>query len=212
MKVVLLGPPGAGKGTQAARVADAMGVTWASSGDLFREHQRNDTELGRLARSYMERGVLVPDEVTIKMVMEWINSPAQAAGFVLDGFPRNLSQAQALDESLDADGGLDKVLYINVSEDELVRRLGGRLVCRSCQAVYHAIFSPPKEANKCDACGGEVYQRADDSPEVVAKRIQVYMEETSPLVEHYRTTGKLVEINGEGTVDDVGASLVAALR
>jgi adenylate kinase len=212
LKVILLGPPGAGKGTQVARIAAALGVTRVSSGDLFREHQQKGTELGRLARSYMERGALVPDDVTIKMIMVWINSPEQARGFVLDGFPRTLAQAEALDVELEGRGGIDKVLYINVSQEELMRRLTGRLICRQCQTPYHKDFSPPKAAGICDKCGGELYQRDDDKPEAVKKRIQVYVEQTEPLVKYYRKAGKLKEIDGKGSIEDVGKLLVAAVR
>ena len=211
MKVILLGPPGAGKGTQAARIADELGVTRAASGDLFRDNLRNETELGLLAKSYMDRGDLVPDDVTIRLVMSWISAPEQSGGFVLDGFPRTLPQAEALDSALEP-GGIDRVLYVNVAEDELVRRLAGRFICRKCQAPYHAITSPPKEEGKCDDCGGELYQRDDDKADVVKNRLDVYFEETEPLVGHYSRSGVLREINGEGTVDAVGVFLLEALR
>ena len=212
MKVILLGPPGAGKGTQAARVADELDVTRAASGDLFRENLRNETELGLLAKSYMDRGALVPDDVTIRLVMSWISAPEQSGGFVLDGFPRTLTQAEALDSALEPNGGLDRVLYVNVAEDELVRRLAGRFICRVCQRPYHETASPPKKQGKCDACDGELYQRDDDKAEVVKKRLQVYFEETQPLVGHYRSSGVLREVDGEGAVDDVGNLLLEALQ
>ena len=212
MKVILLGPPGAGKGTQAARVADELGVTRTASGDLFRENLRNETELGLLAKSYMDRGALVPDDVTIRLVMSWISAPDQSGGFVLDGFPRTLPQAEALDSALEPSGGLDRVLYVNVAEDELVRRLAGRFICRICQMPYHETASPPKERGKCDVCDGELYQRDDDKAEVVKRRLQVYFEETQPLVGHYRNSGVLREVDGEGAVDDVGNLLVEALQ
>jgi adenylate kinase len=209
--VILLGPPGAGKGTQAARIAEKLGVTLAASGDLFRQKRQQDDELGELIRSYYDKGLLVPDDVTIRLIMEWIQAPEQSKGFLLDGFPRTMVQAEALDKELEGEGGLDKILYINVSRKELVRRLGGRLMCRNCQTAYHSEFSPPKEEGKCDRCGGEVYQREDDKPEVVQKRIQVYMNETAPLVDYYRKTGKLAEINGEGTIEEVGKALAQAV-
>ena len=212
MKVILLGPPGAGKGTQAARIADSLNVTRAASGDLFRENLRNQTELGLLAKSYMDKGALVPDDVTIRLVMSWIAAPAQASGFVLDGFPRTLAQAQALDDRLGAAGRLDRALYVNVPEDELISRLAGRLICRACQIPYHATSSPPKSPGVCDICPGEVYQRDDDKPEVVKNRIQVYFTETQPLVGYYKTAGILREINGAGSVSDVGDALIAALN
>ena len=206
-----MGPPGSGKGTQATRVAEKLGVTQVSSGDLFRGHQQRDTELGRLARSYMERGVYVPDDVTITMIMEWINAPGQSGGVVLDGFPRTLAQAQAIDRELEDRGGIDRVLYINVSQEELTRRLSGRLICRRCQAPYNAHSSPPEESGKCDRCGGDLYQRDDDKLEVVTKRIQVYMDETEPVVQYYRQAEKLTEVDGEASVEEVGQALVAAV-
>ena len=212
MKVILLGPPGAGKGTQAARVADELGVTRTASGDLFRENLRNETELGLLAKSYMDKGALVPDDVTIRLVMSWISAPDQSEGFVLDGFPRTLPQAEALDSALEPSGGLDRVLYVNVAEDELVRRLAGRFICRICQTPYHETASPPKKQGECDTCDGELYQRDDDKAEVVKRRLQVYFEETQPLVGHYRSSGVLREVDGEGDVGDVGNLLVEALQ
>lgn len=212
MKVILLGPPGAGKGTQAARVADELGVTRAASGDLFRENLRNETELGLLAKSYMDKGALVPDDVTIRLIMSWISAPDQCGGFVLDGFPRTLPQAEALDSALEPNGGLDRVLYVKVAEDELVRRLAGRFICRICQMPYHEAASPPKKQGKCDECSGELYQRDDDKAEVVKRRLQVYFEETQPLVGHYRSSGVLREVDGEGAVEAVGNLLVEALQ
>lgn len=206
-----MGPPGAGKGTQAARIAEVLKVTRAASGDLFRENLSKGTELGRLAQTYMSRGILVPDDVTIGMVNAWINAKAQSEGFVLDGFPRNILQAKAFDKELEGRGGLDKALYINVPKEELIRRLSGRLTCRNCQTPYHISISPPKEEDECDRCGGEVYQRADDKPEVVETRIQVYLSETSPLIDYYREAGKLAEVNGEGTIEEVGDALIAEL-
>ena len=212
LKILLLGPPGAGKGTQATKIAEELEVSQASSGDLFRQHQRNDTELGRLARSFMERGVLVPDDVTIGMMMEWINAPEQAKGFVLDGFPRTLAQAEALDAALADKGGADRILNIHISEDELVRRLSGRSICRQCQRPYHRDFSAPRDAGRCDRCGGELYQRDDDKPEAVKTRIKVYLEESEPLVEYYRKTGRLKEVNGEDPIEQVGRALLAAAK
>jgi adenylate kinase len=211
VKIILLGPPGAGKGTQAARIATTLGVPRVSSGDLFRDHQERDTELGRLARSYMERGVLVPDDVTIKMVMEWINDNQDAGGVLLDGFPRTLPQAEALERELGDEGGIDVALNIGVSQEELMRRLDGRLICRTCQAPYHQESSPPAQPGKCDRCGGELYQRDDDKPEAVEKRIQVYLEQTAPLVEYYRAAGALKEVDGERPIQEVTSSLLAAL-
>ena len=211
MKVVLLGPPGAGKGTQAARIAEHLEVPSVASGDLFRDHQKRDTELGRLARSYMQRGVLVPDEVTISMVTEWIEGEAGDGGFLLDGFPRTLGQAEALDGALSNTDGLDRVLYIRVSNDELVRRLTGRLVCRGCGATYHRVSNPPPAHGACGECGGELYEREDDRPEAVGKRLEVYFSETAPLIDYYREAGILREVDGEQTIDDVGRALIGEI-
>ena len=207
-----MGPPGAGKGTQAVRIAEKLGTPRVSSGDLFRDHQQRDTELGRLARSYMERGVLVPDSVTIAMVGEWINAHEDEGGFLLDGFPRTLAQAESLERTVAQTGGIDRGFYIKVSREELVRRLSGRLVCRGCQSPYHRDSAPPRTPGECDRCGGELYQRDDDKPEAVRKRIQVYLEETEPVVEYYRTAGILREVDGEGSVEQVGRALMEALR
>lgn len=207
MKIILLGPPGAGKGTQAVSIATKVGVAPISSGDLFRKHQREGTELGRMAKSYMERGDYVPDDVTIRMIMEWINAPEQANGFVLDGFPRTVGQAQALDRELE----VDKVLYIKVSEAELIRRLAGRIICRQCQKPFRREDVPERDLEKCKECGGELYQRDDDKPEVVQKRLQVYSEETEPVIEYYRQAGRLHEIDGEGSVVEVERALLATV-
>ena len=212
MRLVLLGPPGAGKGTQAGRLAASLNVTKAASGELLREHQRRGTELGNLARSYMDKGVLVPDDVTIPMVTEWINAPEQSKGFVLDGFPRNVAQADALGAEVADRGGIDRVLYISVPEEELLRRLSGRWLCRDCQSAYHEKFSPPRTAEECDRCGGELYQRADDEPDAVKVRIQVYLEETQPLIGYYSDAGILREIAGDASIDEVGQALLAQAR
>ena len=212
IRIVLLGPPGAGKGTQAARIAESLSVPKVASGDLFRDHQARDTDLGRLARSYMERGALVPDDVTIKMVMEWVAAHEGEGGFLLDGFPRTLAQAQALDREMAGSGGIDRALYMNVNTEELVRRLAGRLICRNCQTPCHEHSSPPAVAGKCDRCGGELYQRDDDKAEAVQKRLGVYFKETEPLVGFYREAGILREIDGEGTVEDVGTALLKAVE
>ena len=211
MKVVLLGPPGAGKGTQAAQIAEFLDVPSVASGDLFRDHQKRDTELGRLARSYMQRGVLVPDEVTIGMVSEWIETEAGDGGFLLDGFPRTLGQAEALDGVLANTNGLDRVLYIRVSNEELVRRLTGRLVCRGCGATFHRVSNPPPAHGACGECRGELYEREDDRPEAVGKRLEVYFTETAPLIDYYREAGILREVDGEQSIDDVGRELTEEL-
>lgn len=210
-KVILLGPPGAGKGTQAARLAEKLGVNLISSGDLFRDHLSRETELGLKARSFMNAGELVPDDVTIAMVMGWVNSPDQSTGFVLDGFPRSLAQAEALDRAMAERGGIDAVLYISVSREELVRRLGGRSICTDCQTPYHATFSPPEQDGVCGKCGGQLYQRQDDRPEAVGNRLEVFEKHTAPLVEHYRADGVLIEIDGDRSIDEVWQALETAV-
>ena len=211
MKVVLLGPPGAGKGTQAIRIADKLCLPKVSSGDLFRNHQEKDTDLGRLAHSYMAKGSLVPDCITIKMVMEWINTQDNSKGFLLDVFPRTLLQAEALDKELNIDGGLNVVLYIKVEEKELIQRLGGRLICKKCQTPFHIHTDPPNQSGICNKCGGALYQRDDDKPSAVKKRLQVYANQTEPLIAHYRKSGKLEEVNGQRLVSMVENEIISIL-
>ena len=210
--LILLGPPGAGKGTHAKMLAEHLGVSHIASGDLFRDHQKQGTPLGLKATEYMNHGILVPDEITIAMVLERILPPGGSTAVLLDGFPRNLAQGQALDEALAARGvEIDRVVLITVPKEELARRLGGRLVCRGCQAPYQAETAPPKVSGKCYLCGGELYQRADDTPKAIKVRIQVYQDETQPLVQHYSGAGKVVEVDGVGTVEEVGHRLLRCL-
>ncbi len=212
MYVILLGAPGAGKGTQAQTLSQVMGLAHVASGDIFRENLRQGTELGLLAKGYMDRGELVPDEITIKMVLERINAPDCAKGCLLDGFPRTLEQAQALDRALAERGAaIAKVLYIKVSDAELLQRLSGRWICRSCQAPYHEVNSPPKVAGKCDQCGGELYQRADDTMETAKNRLEVYFAQTMPLIQYYVQASKLMEVNGEQSIEAVGRDSIAVL-
>lgn len=212
MHIVLLGAPGSGKGTQAGIIAQGLGAAHVASGDLFREAVKRGDELGKQAKSYMEKGLLVPDEITIGVLLERISAPDCAKGFILDGFPRTLEQARALDRALGERGeAIEKAVYIKVSAEELVKRLGGRFICRNCQTTYHEITSPPKVPGRCDRCGGELYQRPDDSPQTVRKRLEVYLAETAPLIEYYQEMGKLVEINGEQGIEQVGQELIAAL-
>jgi adenylate kinase len=207
--LILLGPPGAGKGTQAVNIAKEAGLVHVATGDLFRENIRNETELGKKAKVFVDRGALVPDEITVGMLLDRLDRPDTEKGVLLDGFPRTVEQAQALDEALRQRGqAVDKVLYINVGEEEVVRRLAGRWTCRQCGAVYHQVFSPPKQAGKCDRCGGELYQRDDDKPETVRNRLSVYNQQTAPLIDYYRRQGKLVEVNGEQEADAVGRDLL----
>jgi adenylate kinase len=211
--IIFVGAPGAGKGTQASLVAKKLNLVHVSSGDLFRQALEQGTELGKQAKTYMEKGVLVPDEITIQMVMERLSAPDCQNGVILDGFPRNLPQAEALDSAMERqEKAIDKVVFIKVSQAELVKRLSGRRLCRQCQAVYNVVNSPPQVAGKCDRCGGELYQRPDDKPETVQKRLNVYFEETAPLIDYYHRQKKLLEIEGEGTVEEVTQRIVSALH
>jgi adenylate kinase len=207
--LVFLGGPGAGKGTQAERLAKTLGIPQISTGDLFRENLKQETELGLLAKGYMDRGELVPDEVTVGMVRERLSRPDCAQGAILDGFPRTVAQAEAL-EGLLADLGaqLSVVPYIKVPEDVLLARLAGRWTCRQCGAMYHELFSPPEKAGVCDKCGGDLYQRLDDAPETQKHRIEVYFDQTAPLIDYYRNKGLLVEIDGRPGIEEIQAELL----
>jgi adenylate kinase len=214
--LVLLGGPGAGKGTQAERLSKSLGIPQISTGDLFRENLKQETELGLLAKGYMDRGELVPDEVTVGMVRERLSRPDCARGAILDGFPRTVAQAEALEGLLaDMGGKLSAVPYVKVPEEVLLARLAGRWTCRQCGAMYHELFSPPKKAGICDRCGGELYQRPDDTPETQRHRIEVYFEQTAPLIDYYRDQGVLVEIDGRPGIEEIQAELlhvVASVR
>ena len=213
MYIILFGAPGAGKGTQAEYVAQKLNLVHIATGDLFRQAVEQGTELGIQVKSYLEKGVLVPIEITIRMVLERMSAPDCESGVVFDGFPRNLEQARALDEALAKQAkAIDRVVYIKVSEEELLKRLSERWICRNCQMPYHATDSPPKIWGKCDKCGGELYQRPDDTVETVRRRLQVYFTETAPLIDYYTRTGKLTEVDGEGGIDGVGGRIIAALR
>ncbi len=212
MYIVFLGAPGAGKGTQAAIVTQELKLAHIASGDLFRQELEQSTELGLKAKSYMEKGKLVPDEITIAMVLGRISAPDYQGGVIFDGFPRTLDQAKALDKTLQEQAkAIDKVVYIKVSEDELLKRLSGRWICRNCQTPYHSINSPPKVWGKCDKCGGELYQRPDDTVETVKKRLEVYFTQTAPLIDYYAQAGKLLEVAGDGGADEVGRRIITAL-
>ncbi len=212
MYIILLGAPGAGKGTQAVMLAEKLKLVQVASGDLFRQALQQETELGKKAKVYMEKGQLVPDEITIQMVLERLSAPDCKKGAILDGFPRNIKQAKALDKALKLQSkSIDRVVYIKVSEGELLKRLSGRWICRKCQAPYHEVDSPPRVAGKCDRCGGELYQRPDDNADTVKKRLEVYFAETSPLIDHYKRAGKLLEVNGEGSAAAVNQRILTAL-
>ncbi len=212
MYVVFLGAPGAGKGTQAAEVAKELTLAHIATGDMFRDAQKKGTKLALEAKTYMDKGLLVPDEITIKMVQERISAPDCVKGVIFDGFPRNLAQAQALDKAMaEQSKAIDKVVYIKVAEEELLQRLGGRWICRQCQTPYHEVASPPKLKGKCDKCGGELYQRSDDVPTTIKERLKVFFAQTAPLIDYYTKTGKLAEVNGEGGMDEIKQRILKAI-
>jgi adenylate kinase len=210
--IVLLGPPGAGKGTQAQIICEKYDLAHISSGDLFRENLKNETELGKLAQSYMNRGELVPDDVTISMVRDRLNREDCREGALFDGFPRTPAQADALQRMLkEFSGSVTLVPYIAVPEEVLVERLSGRWTCRANGHVYHEKFNPPAVPEVCDLDGSELYQREDDKPETVKNRIAVYQEQTAPLITYYREKGLLVEIDGTKPIETVSAELLQAI-
>lgn len=212
MRIILLGPPGAGKGTQAAGIVEKYNIPHISTGDIFRKNIKEGTELGKKAKGYIDQGLLVPDELTVGLVTDRIAQSDCEKGFMLDGFPRNVAQAQHLDEYLKEVGiSLDKVVNIEVDKDILVGRAVGRRICKSCGATYHVEFNPSKVDGVCDVCGGELYQRADDNEETVSKRIQVYLDETKPLVNYYSEEGIIANINGQQSIDNVFGDIVEAL-
>jgi len=212
--IVLLGPPGAGKGTQAKIISENKGLPHISSGDIFRENLKNQTDLGALAKGYMDRGELVPDDVTIAMIRERLSRTDCVNGALLDGFPRTPAQAAALDAMLaDFNGKVNWVPYINVPEDELIQRLTGRWTCRVNPAhIYNIHTNPPAKAGVCDLDGRELYQRDDDKEATVKNRIQVYFKQTMPLIEYYREAGVLVEVDGQQSIEKVGADLLDLLK
>jgi len=211
--LILLGLPGAGKGTQASRLKQTTGLAHISSGDLFREHMGKGTELGRKAKQYYDQGLLVPDEITIGMILDRISRPDAARGFMLDGFPRTMQQAEALDRALNDEGKqIDRAVYIRVGVEALVNRVAGRWTCPKCQAVYHEVNQPPKNAGTCDNCGSNLTQREDDKPDVVRKRIEIQLANLNPLVEYYAGQSKLAEVNGEGDPDAITRDIARAIE
>jgi len=200
-KIILLGPPGAGKGTQAKRIVEKTGLLHLSTGDILRDEVARGTELGKQAKAYMDRGDLVPDELIIGMIRGRIEN---ADGFILDGFPRTVAQAEALEQITP----VDVVIDIELERDEVIRRLSSRRVCRNCGKIYNLISNPPKVDGKCDACGGELYQRDDDRPEVIENRYDVYTSSTAPLIEFYRSRGLLVEVDGKADPDAIFARIM----
>lgn len=211
--IVLLGPPGAGKGTQAQVVSKTLGLPHISSGDIFRENLKNQTSLGMQAKGYMDRGELVPDDLTISMILDRLSRPDCASGALLDGFPRTVAQAKALAVMLEGfQGKVDAVPYIKVAEQALIERLTGRWTCRAQGHVFHEKFNPSKQPGVCDIDGSELYQRDDDKAETVKNRIRVYMDQTAPLIDYYRNAGVLVEVDGAKSIEVVGRQLLEALQ
>jgi adenylate kinase len=211
--MVMLGPPGAGKGTQAIILRDRFGIPQIASGDLLRAAVKDKTALGLEAQTYMDRGQLAPDELVLKLIAERIAREDARIGFILDGFPRSVSQAEELARMLGASGvALDKVIALDVPDEELVKRISGRRTCPKCGAMYHVTFEPPKTTGVCDKCGGELYQREDDAEETVRERLKVYAATTRPLIEHYGRMGILAEINGLGTLEEIEHRMLAELQ
>ena len=212
MYLILLGPPGTGKGTQAKRVAQELGLLHIATGDMFREAVQQDTELGKRANTYMEKGELVPDELTIAMLVDRIQQPDAQTGVIFDGYPRTLQQAQALDQALAGQGkAVDTALHLTASDDEMVRRLTGRWLCGGCGEIYHQEHRPPKQAAVCDACGSELRQRDDDKPDVVRERLR-RQRPPEKLLAHYSTQGKLIDVDGEQEVEAVTRDLLASIQ
>ncbi len=213
MHILLMGPPGAGKGTQAAELKERFNIPHISTGDMFRAAIKEGTELGKRAKAFMDEGKLVPDEVTIGIVAERLAKDDCKKGFLLDGFPRTVEQADALTGILDKLGlKLKAVLNISVPKEDLIERAVGRRICKKCGATYHTKFNPPKQEGICDACGGELYQRADDTAETMTNRLSVYEESTKPLIDYYKKAGVYTEIDGRQPIDKVTADLVATLQ
>ncbi|MBO1005393.1 adenylate kinase [Pseudogracilibacillus auburnensis] len=213
MNLVLMGLPGAGKGTQAEKIVEAYGIPHISTGDMFRAAMKDETELGLQAKSFMDKGELVPDEVTIGIVRERLGQKDCEDGFLLDGFPRTVAQAEALEQILaDLNKKMDYVINIQVDQSILMERLTGRRICKSCGATYHLVFNPPAKSGVCDRCGGELYQRADDTPETVQNRLDVNAKQTQPLLDFYSEKGYLKNINGQQHIDQVFVNVDQLLK
>lgn len=212
MKIIMLGAPGAGKGTQAKKIAAKYDIPHISTGDIFRANIKNDTELGKKAKVYMDQGLLVPDELVVDLVVDRVNQEDCSKGYVLDGFPRTIPQAEALDKALAAQNEkMDYAIDIEVPDENIVRRMGGRRACVGCGATYHLVYAAPKQEGICDTCGGELILRDDDKPETVEKRLGVYHEQTKPLIDYYTQAGILKLIDGTVNMEDVFKAIVSIL-
>ena len=204
MKIIMLGAPGAGKGTQAKKIAAKYGIPHISTGDIFRANIKNGTELGKKAKTYMDQGLLVPDELVVDLVVDRVNQDDCENGYVLDGFPRTIPQAEALTEALEKMGQkVDFAIDVNVPDENIVKRMGGRRACVTCGATYHMVYAPTKKEGICDTCGGELILRDDDKPETVQKRLNVYHDQTQPLIDYYTSQGILRTVDGTVDIDDV---------
>jgi adenylate kinase len=213
MIIVLLGPPGVGKGTQGALMAEELHISIISTGDLLRDKVKKETDLGKLAKGFMDRGKLVPDELIVEMIKERTKEKDCKKGFILDGFPRTLSQAESLENMLGQNNlGVDKVFLFNVSEQEIIKRLTGRRICERCGALYHVYYNPPHKENICDRCGGKLITRDDDNEETVKNRIEVYEKNTAPLIDFYKKQSKLYTINGVGKVEQIFEEIKSVLK
>lgn len=212
MKIIMLGAPGAGKGTQAKKIAEKCGIPHISTGDIFRANIKNGTELGKKAKTYMDQGLLVPDELVCDLVVDRIQQDDCKKGYILDGFPRTIPQAESLDKALQAIGEkMDYAIDVEVPDENIVKRMGGRRACVGCGATYHLVYAPTKKEGICDACGGELILRDDDKPETVQKRLSVYHEQTQPLIDYYKAQGILKSVDGTQPMDKVFTDIVAIL-
>ncbi len=213
MRAILLGPPGAGKGTQATSIVEEFGVPHISTGDIFRDHIKRGSQLGKEAKTFMDKGLLVPDELVVAIVEDRIKEEDCSGGFLLDGFPRTVLQAEALDKVLaNMDVSLDKVINIELAKEQLIKRIVGRRICKNCGATYHVDYNPSSKGESCQQCDGELYQRADDTEETVTTRIDVYQRETQPLIQYYKEKGILVEVDGDSDKEEVSTEIIGLLR
>lgn len=213
MNIILMGPPGAGKGTQAEYIGESLQIPHISTGDAFRLAMKQETALGLKAKEFVDQGLLVPDDITIGIVRERLQQDDCSKGFLLDGFPRTISQADALEDIMSSmDKKIDHVINISVDRDQLLKRLTGRRICKSCGATYHVSFNPPKQEDVCDKCGGELYQRSDDTSEKVGTRLDEYMNKTAPLLEYYEKQNKLRQVDGEQSIDHVKQEIISIMR